>query len=140
MAEVYYSRVYTDRPDYADFDSPAKFQAIQSIVGKHLKEHPNEPFNINDYTDNSITNKIKCGCRERTLYQTIGLRHHISPDAIWEKYAPMGFEQYKLEGRTAGNLYVIECYMYYMTKPEMRDEARMMFFYNLDSNGVIQYE
>ena len=52
----------------------------------------------------------------------------------------MGFEQFKLEGRTAGNLYVIECYMYYMTKPEMRDEARMMFFYNLDSNGVIQYE
>ena len=110
------------------------------FYNQHLKERPNEPFNINDYTDNSITNKIKCGCRERTLYQTLGLRHHISPDAIWEKYAPMGFEQFKLEGRTAGNLYVIDCYMYYMTKPECRDEARMMFYYNLDANGVIQYE
>lgn len=35
------SKVYLDRPDYADFDSPAKFNAIQSIVAKHLKEHPN---------------------------------------------------------------------------------------------------
>ena len=34
------SKVYTDRPDYADFDAPAKFTAIQSIVAKHLKEHP----------------------------------------------------------------------------------------------------
>lgn len=38
MAETYYSRVYTDRPAYADFDAQAKFQAIQSIVAKHLKQ------------------------------------------------------------------------------------------------------
>ena len=34
------SRVYTDRPDYADFDAPAKFNAIQSIIAKRLTEHP----------------------------------------------------------------------------------------------------
>ena len=39
MKEVYKSRVYTDRPAYADFDAPAKFQAIQSIVGRRLIEH-----------------------------------------------------------------------------------------------------
>lgn len=32
MKEVYKSRVYTDRPAYADFDAPGKFQAIESIV------------------------------------------------------------------------------------------------------------
>lgn len=41
MAEPYYSRVYTDRPAYADFDPPAKFQAIESIIAKRLREHPN---------------------------------------------------------------------------------------------------
>lgn len=41
MSEVYYSRVYTDRPAYADFDPPAKFLAIESIIAKRLKEHPN---------------------------------------------------------------------------------------------------
>lgn len=40
MAETYKSKVYTDRPAYADFDSPAKFTAIQSIIAKRLKEHP----------------------------------------------------------------------------------------------------
>lgn len=39
--EEYRSRVYTDRPDYADFDAPMKFQAIISIIAKRLKEHPN---------------------------------------------------------------------------------------------------
>lgn len=35
------SSVYTQRPPYADFEAPAKFQAIQSIIAKRLKEHPN---------------------------------------------------------------------------------------------------
>ena len=35
------SSVYTQRPPYADFDAPEKFQAIQSIIAKRLKEHPN---------------------------------------------------------------------------------------------------
>lgn len=28
------------RPDYADLDSPAKFQAIQGIILTRLKQHP----------------------------------------------------------------------------------------------------
>ena len=39
--ETYRSRVYTDRPAYADYDAPAKFQAIQSIIARRLREHPN---------------------------------------------------------------------------------------------------
>lgn len=106
---------------------------------QHLKDHPDKPFNISDYTDDNI-NQINCRCRERTLYDIKKLSTHISPDDIWGKYVPMGFQQFKLEGRTAGNLYLIDNYMYYMAKPEFRDEARMMFFYNLDYHGVIQYE
>ena len=30
--ETFKSRVYTDRPPYADFDAPHKFEAIKSIV------------------------------------------------------------------------------------------------------------
>lgn len=30
--EVYKSRVYTERPAYADLDAPDKFQAIQGII------------------------------------------------------------------------------------------------------------
>lgn len=54
MKEEYRSRVYTDRPDYADFDSPAKFTAIQSIIAKRLKEHPNAICSYSGGSDSDI--------------------------------------------------------------------------------------
>ena len=54
MKETYKSRVYTDRPDYADFDSPAKFEAIKSIIAKHLREHPNAICSYSGGADSDI--------------------------------------------------------------------------------------
>lgn len=52
--EVYHSRVYTDRPAYADFDAPNKFQAIQSIIARRLKEHPNAICSYSGGADSDI--------------------------------------------------------------------------------------
>ena len=52
--EAIKSRVYTDRPAYADFDSPAKFQAIQSIVAKRLREHPHAICSYSGGSDSDI--------------------------------------------------------------------------------------
>lgn len=54
MAEQYYSRVYTDRPEYADFDAPHKFQAIQSIVARRLREHPKAICSYSGGADSDI--------------------------------------------------------------------------------------
>lgn len=54
MAETYKSRVYTDRPAYADYDPPRKFQAIQSIVARRLKEHPNAICSYSGGSDSDI--------------------------------------------------------------------------------------
>ena len=54
MSDKYMSRVYTDRPAYADFDAPAKFQAIQSIVAKHLMQHPNAICSYSGGADSDI--------------------------------------------------------------------------------------
>lgn len=54
MKNEYKSRVYTDRPAYADFDAPAKFQAIQSIVARHLKQHPNAICSYSGGSDSDI--------------------------------------------------------------------------------------
>lgn len=50
----YRSRVFTDRPDYADFEAPAKFQAIISIIAKRLKEHPNAICSYSGGADSDI--------------------------------------------------------------------------------------
>lgn len=54
MRQVYRSRVYTERPEYADFDSPAKFTAIQSIIAKRLKEHPKAICSYSGGADSDI--------------------------------------------------------------------------------------
>lgn len=54
MKEEFRSRVYTDRPDYADFDPPAKFTAIQSIIAKRLREHPNAICSYSAGSDSDI--------------------------------------------------------------------------------------
>ena len=48
------SRVYTNRPDYADLDSPAKFQAIQGIILTRLKQHPNAICSYSGGADSDI--------------------------------------------------------------------------------------
>ena len=52
--EPYRSRVYTDRPPYADYDSPAKFQAIESIIARRLVEHPNAVCSYSGGSDSDI--------------------------------------------------------------------------------------
>lgn len=50
----YRSRVYTDRPTYADYEAPRKFLAIQSIIAKRLKEHPNAICSYSGGSDSDI--------------------------------------------------------------------------------------
>ena len=54
MGETFKSRVYTDRPAYADFDAPRKFLAIQSIIAKRLKEHPKAICSYSGGSDSDI--------------------------------------------------------------------------------------
>ena len=52
--EPYRSRVYTDRPPYADYDAPMKFQAIESIIAKRLVQHPNAICSYSGGADSDI--------------------------------------------------------------------------------------
>lgn len=50
----YRSRVYTDRPDYADYDPPQKFQAITGIIMTRLRQHPNAICSYSGGADSDI--------------------------------------------------------------------------------------
>lgn len=54
MTEPYKSRVYTDRPAYADFETPAKFEAIISIIAKRLKQYPKAICSYSGGADSDI--------------------------------------------------------------------------------------
>ena len=53
-AGEYRSAVYTNRPDYADFDAPHKFLAIESIIARRLIEHPNAICSYSAGSDSDI--------------------------------------------------------------------------------------
>lgn len=48
----------------------------------------------------------------------------IGTDAIKNIYLPMGFSQFKLEGRGLGSALILEFLLYYMTKPEYQLHVR----------------
>lgn len=50
----FHSRVYTDRPDYADLESPEKFQAILGIIGTRLRQHPKAICSYSGGSDSDI--------------------------------------------------------------------------------------
>ena len=52
--ETFKSKVYTDRPAYADFDAPAKFEAIKSVIVKRLIEHPKAICSYSGGSDSDI--------------------------------------------------------------------------------------
>lgn len=66
-----------------------------------------------------------CPYMKLNLYETVGFSTHISPESIYEKYVPMGFNQFKIEGRTVPDINVLENIVYYMVKPEYKDITRL---------------
>lgn len=99
MAEQYYSKVYTERPDYADFDSPAKFVAIQSIIAKHLKAHPNAICSYSGGADSDIMIDLIEKTRElfslppiKYVFFNTGLEMKATKDHVKETAEKYGVE------------------------------------------------
>ena len=54
MKEEFKSRVYTDRPQYADYPAEQKFEAIKSIIARRLREHPKAICSYSGGSDSDI--------------------------------------------------------------------------------------
>lgn len=94
----------------------------QIALTEHMKKRTGTPY---------APEPFECRCMQKNLYQTIDSPLHIFPDAIYGKYAPMGFENFKIEGRSVPDVNVLENYIYYMVKPEFKDEVRLELLLSL---------
>ena len=99
MAEQFYSRVYTDRPEYADFDAPHKFQAIQGIVARRLREHPKAICSYSGGADSDIlidlierTRKIFSLPAVKYVFFNTGLEMQATKDHVAETAEKYGVE------------------------------------------------
>ena len=127
-------------PDCAHRSHHYEIIGLEQIAyANHVRKYPNAPFDQekfnSEHTDAAY--EFNCDCMRRSLFKVKDLSCHITPDEIWEKYVPMGFNQFKIEGRTSDIFNLAEHYLYYMAKPECLDEARLIFYRNLWKNNVI---
>lgn len=58
------------------------------------------------------------------VFKGYGNPAFIGTDDIENTYLPMGFNQFKIEGRGLGSAVVLEFLLYYMTKLEYRLKVR----------------
>ena len=120
--------------------------ARQIAYNKHLNADPrntDKNFNFHNFPEFSEyfeSPSINCDCASNTIFDIKKFPTHISPDAIFDTYMPMGFNQFKLEGRNVEMINLIEQYLYYFTKPETRDEARYLFYVQLANRGLIKFQ
>lgn len=71
MKEEYKSRVYTERPAYADYKSPLKFLAIESIIALRLRQHPKAICSYSGGSDSDILIDLIERVRCKNLYPPV---------------------------------------------------------------------
>lgn len=108
---------------------------VQQInYANHMRKYPDQPYDPIIFGDGANQN---CPFFTRNLFEIRDLSTNIKPDDIWDKYLPMGFNQFKIEGRTAWLFNLIETYVYYMAKPEYADVARYTLIDFCHENNVL---
>lgn len=100
MEEPYRSRVYTDRPQYADYDSPDKFSAIMGIIMTRLRQHPKAVCSYSGGADSDILIDLIEECRKivpslppvKYVFFNTGLEMKATKDHVKEVAKKYGVE------------------------------------------------
>lgn len=102
------------------------------FLGERQFEHNLQVFGNDRVALKPIPEReFPCPNMSMDFYETVGYETHVSPEQIFEKYVPMGFENFKIEGRMLHPSDVLESYVYYLVKPEYRDRVRLKMYKNL---------
>lgn len=102
------------------------------FLGERQFEHNLQVFGNDRVALKPIPDReFPCPNMSMDFYETVGYDTHVSPRQIFEQYVPMGFENFKIEGRMLHPSDVLESYVYYLVKPEHRDSVRLKMYKNL---------
>lgn len=72
---------------------------------------------------------FECDAQGKLFYEAMKNPLFISIDDIQNIYAPLGFKNFKIEGRTAPYEDLVEILAYYLIKPEYQIEMRQKFLH-----------
>lgn len=102
------------------------------FLGERQFEHNLQVFGDERFANKPIARKdFPCPNMSMDFYETTAYETHVTPEQIYEKYVPMGYSNFKIEGRMVHPADILESYMYYLVKPEHRDVFRLKAFKTL---------
>ncbi len=99
--------------------------------GEHYRTIGQDQINEWTHKKNYLSKKpfslieFKCEHMDNNIYDIAGFSTYVSPQDIFEKYLPMGFNQFKIEGRTVSDVNLLETYIHYMVKSEYKEKVRL---------------
>jgi len=86
----------------------------------HYKEYAKAQLNFISFPNFSF----ECKCGVSNFFESLKLPTVIKVEELYNKYLKMGFNNFKIVGRSIHILNVIESYVYYLVKPEYKDLVR----------------
>jgi collagenase-like PrtC family protease len=101
---------------------PRRGEHYRQIGSEHIRywnDQRNHVAKIVNYQE------FPCQYMCNSIYNTLDYETRILPDEVYDTYVPMGFKQFKIEGRYANNAIIIDKIAQYMAKPEHRDQVRL---------------
>lgn len=105
--------------------------------GDHYRTIGQEQINLWEHNKN-LLNKTKyepqnfqCEFMSNNIYDIKDYSTYVSPKDIFEKYLPMGYNNFKIEGRNISDIALLETYVHYMVKPEYQNEVRLKMLLSL---------
>lgn len=96
-----------------------------SAIGKYQIKICTMAQTLGMNSNTIIEEPFDCPYMAYDIYEINKFKTHVSPDDIETKYVPLGFRQFKLEGRTIGDINMLEMYVYYFAKPEFERRVRL---------------
>lgn len=111
---------------YCDPNCPRRKEHYEAIAELQLNYKVIEP------KTHSFTS---CPTYKKQFYDILEYPTVITKEELYGKYSEMGFQHFKLEGRTMPIQQVIESYLYYMIKPEYINKVRLMYLNTCISRG-----
>ena len=70
----------------------------------------------------------ECKFTARSFYKIMENRSFITTDLLYGKYKDAGFKHFKVDGRAHAVRNVVDSLLYFLVKPEYRDEIRMLIY------------
>ncbi|MGN1137418.1 MAG: hypothetical protein ACI4SF_14515 [Oscillospiraceae bacterium] len=100
------------RKQHYEFLGERQFEHNLQVFGNH----PERPIERKEFP---------CQNMNYDFYDITRFETFISAEDIYGKYVPMGYSNFKIEGRLMHPVDILESYVYYLVKPEHRDMVRV---------------